>query len=100
MRYQGTTILKDPTTGKRYYRATKYPQIAYSDNDIYIITVFGDRIDIIAYDYYKSVDDYWIITVANNLPGDSIFITPGTQLRIPQEINTIKQNYNRLNNIP
>lgn len=100
MRYQGIPVLKDPATGKRYYKAPKYPDVPYRDSDIYIISSFGDRLDVMAYDYYKTVEDYWIITIANNLPGDSIFVTPGTQLRIPQEINSIKQEYNRLNNIP
>jgi hypothetical protein len=100
MRYQGTTILKDAKTGDRYYRATKYPEVPYSDSDIYIISAYGDRLDVMSFDYYKTVEDYWIILIANNLPGDSIFVKPGTQLRIPQNIEDIKQEFNRLNNIP
>jgi hypothetical protein len=99
MRYQGTTILKDEKTGSRYYRATKYPEVPYSDDDIYIISVYGDRLDVMSFDYYKTVEDYWIILIANNLPGDSIFVKPGTQLRIPQNTLAIKQEYDLLNNI-
>lgn len=97
MRYTGNTVLKDSVSGKRYYRGTKYPAIPYSNNDIYIITVAEDRLDLLANDYYGSVDDYWIIMVANDIPRDSIFIKPGIQLRIPSNISAIKAAYDRLN---
>jgi hypothetical protein len=34
---------------------------------------------------------------ANNIPRDSIFVTPGTQLRIPANTSDIKAEYDRLN---
>jgi hypothetical protein len=97
MRYSDTIILKDKVSGKRYYRGTKYPSVPYSNDDIYIITVSGDRLDLLANDYYKDVSDYWIIMVANDIPRDSIFIKPGTQLRIPANIASVKEEYDRLN---
>jgi len=99
MRYENITILKDQETGKRYYRGVKYPAVPYSDTDIYIISVFGDRLDLLAQDYYGDISDYWIIQCANNLPGDSIFVEPNTQLRIPINIIPIKQAYNALNKV-
>ncbi len=99
MRYENITILKDSGTGKRYYRGVKYPSIPYSDNDVYIITVFGDRLDVLAQEYYGNISDYWILQCANNLPGDSIFVAPNTQLRIPLNIISIKQSYNVLNKV-
>jgi phage tail protein X len=99
MRYTGIEILKDSATGKRYFRGTRYPRIYPCDNDIYIITAYGDSIDVICYDYYGNVDDYWIILVANGLPGDTRFIDPGTQLRIPLDTLQIKRDFNKLNNI-
>lgn len=99
MRYQNIAILKDEETGKRYYKAPKYPPVPYSDDDVYIITVFGDRLDIIAQDYYGDISDYWIIQCANNLPGDSIFVDVNTQLRIPINIVPIKEAYNKLNKV-
>lgn len=97
-RYQGINILRDQN-GKRYFKNVKYPFIPVSDDDIYIITVTGDTIDIITDDYYKNVDDYWIISVANNLRGDSRFIPVGTQLRIPSDVEGIKKAFNALNGI-
>jgi hypothetical protein len=97
-RYQGISILKDKD-GKRYLRGVKYPDVPVSDDDIYIISVVGDTIDLLADDYYKKVDDWWIIAVANNLKGDSRFIPAGTQLRIPADVEGIKKAYNTLNGI-
>jgi hypothetical protein len=97
-RYQGFPILLDDQ-GRRYYKPAKYPEIPLSANDIYIMSVFGDRVDQYSSDYYGNTDDYWIINVANGFLGDSLFIEPGTQVRIPQDTVTIKQNYNKLNGL-
>lgn len=97
-RYSNIEILKD-SNGKRYYKPVKYPDIPFSPEDIYIITTYGDRLDIISYDYYKSVDYYWVLLVANNLPGNSIFVTPGTQLRIPANLEQVLSDYERLNGV-
>jgi len=99
MRYSNTPILKDTNTGKRYYRNTKYPFIPYNDNDLYIITNFGDRLDIIAFDYYGSVDDYWVLMAANDIPRDSLYPPAGTQLRIPSDIVKARELFNTLNEI-
>lgn len=96
-RYSNIKVLKDNENTVRYYRASKYPDIPYSNDDIYIESVYGDRLDIISYDYYKSTEYYWVILVANNLPGDSIFVPPGTQLRIPTDLDQILSDYDSLN---
>ena len=98
MRYNNVPILKDDK-GKRYYKNIKYPRIYPEDIDIYIITAYGDSLDAICYDYYGNVEDYWIIAIANGLPGDSRFVEPGTQLRIPYNVTKIKSDFNKLNNI-
>jgi len=97
-RYQGLEILKDDM-GKRYIRTPKYPEIPLSSDDIYITSTFGDRLDLLSNDYYGNTEDYWIISVANGLSADSLFMTPGTQIRIPQDTLSIKQSYNILNGI-
>jgi phage tail protein X len=72
-----------------------------SENDIYVITDFGDRLDLLAYQFYQDVTLYWIISAANpnSVRFGSIFIPQGTQLRIPTNINEIINSYNNLNNI-
>ena len=99
MNYSNIPSIVDTETGIRYYPNLKYPEIPLSANDIYIISVFGDRLDDICNFYYKNMEDVWIISTANGLPGDSLFVTPGTQLRIPSDITYIKNAFNVLNNL-
>lgn len=98
-RYSNLPVLKEGQNTKRYIKAPKYPEIPFSDSDIYIESVYGDRLDVISFDYYKSVDHYWVLIVANNLSGDSIFVKPGTQLRIPSDLEGILADYESLNGV-
>jgi hypothetical protein len=87
--------------GSRYYRTNLYPEIPLSENDIYVITDFGDRLDLLANQFYQDVTLYWIIAAANpnSVSFGSITIPSGTQLRIPININDILTSYNNLNKI-
>lgn len=97
-RYQPIPIIKSPS-GKRYYVNNIYPDIPVSESDIYIIPTIGDRLDLLAYDYYKDTSLYWIIASANALPGDSLVPPIGKQLRIPVNIQSILTNYTNLNTL-
>jgi hypothetical protein len=105
-RYSSITLLRNEnpnvgTLGTQYYKTTFYPEIPLSENDIYVITDFGDRLVLLAYQFYQDVTLYWIISAANpnSIQFGSIFIPQGTQLRIPTNINEIINSYNNLNNI-
>ena len=50
---------------KRYYKYLKYPEIPVDISDIYIITKIGERLDLLANQYYQDPDLWWIITKAN-----------------------------------
>lgn len=99
MNYNNVPVLKDDRSGVRYYPNLKYPIIPLSENDIYTIAVFGDRLDVLADHYYGNVEDAWIISTANGLSGTSLFFTPGDQIRIPTDTIAIKDAFNRLNNL-
>jgi hypothetical protein len=89
MRYNKAEI-KHTTSGKRYYKRKIYPQIPFSDTDVYIITTVGDRLDSIAYSYYRNSELWWIISMANNnSTNGSMFPQPGTQLRLPTDLNYV-----------
>ena len=60
---------------------TYYSNIPESDDDIYVITQTGDRLDLLANQFYNNVNLWWYIAKANNLT--SMTIPPGTSLRIP-----------------
>lgn len=99
MRYNKAEI-KNTNTGKRYFKRKNYPQIPFSETDIYVITTVGDRLDTIAYSYYGNAELWWVISVANNnITGGSMFPSPGTQLRIPTDINSVIDLFNSENNL-
>ena len=87
------------TLGDLYYRTVYYPEFGPSETDIYVETEFGDRLDRLAYQFYKDVTLYWIISISNpnTLNLGSITIPPGTQLRIPINVNGIISRFNQLN---
>jgi len=96
-RYKNIPILKN-SRGREYYKGTKYPDIPLSENDIYVITVFGDRLDVLAQQYYGDSSLYWIISSANpSLSFNSLYIPLGTQLRIPNNVSNVLAAYKTLN---
>jgi nucleoid-associated protein YgaU len=97
-RYQYIKIEKNLETRVKQYRDSKYPTIPFSPNDVYVVTVIGDRYDLLANQYYGDSTLWWIISTANSLlPQNSIFIPVGTQIRIPTDINNVLTSYNNLN---
>ena len=92
-RYQNIQIVKTDSTSDRYYVNNIYPEIPYSENDSYVITVLGDRLDTLAFNFYGDTSLYWVIATANALPGDSIYLDPGSQLRIPSNMMGIINDY-------
>ena len=103
-RYNDAAILKSPVQGQNniqyeYVQNVKYPDIPLSFDDIYVYTTQGDRLDILAQQYYKDSSLWWIISIANdNLPQDSLTPPVGTQIRIPPNPVPILASYNLLNN--
>lgn len=95
-RYQNIPTKKSDS-GKRVTRSVIYPPIPKTNDDIYVITTPGDRVDILAYKYYGSVSLAWIILEANSLSKDSYVMAPGTQVRIPANVNKILTDYTNLN---
>ena len=86
---------------KRYLKYIKYPNIPLSINDIYAVTVEGDRLDLIANQFYNDVDLWWIITTANPdiIRRDSFNLKPGLEIRIPDpnRVNNILRSFEQLN---
>jgi len=65
--------------------STVFPTPEESEKDFFIYTREGDRLDILAYRYYKNPEDWYLIIYANEniLNGDSLILEPGLRLRIP-----------------
>lgn len=96
-RYTYTNVVTDSDTKKSYLESTIYPKIKPSDNDLYIISEAGDRLDLLAYKYYNDISLWWIISVANNLNDANFFVEPGLQIRIPFDTPTILNDLYKLN---
>jgi nucleoid-associated protein YgaU len=97
-RVKNITILKTPDR-KRYYKALKYPNIPLSINDIYVITTSGDRLDLLANQFYKDTRLWWIIANANPeiVRRDSFNLKPGLEVRIPTNTTKILNDFEQLN---
>ena len=96
-RYDNKIILRTPD-GKPYYKGKVYPNIPLSVKDVYVITTIGDRLDLMAYSYYNDVNLWWVISTANNnVTKGSLFPIPGTQLRIPTDINSVLRLFENFN---
>jgi hypothetical protein len=96
-RYQNITLTKYNSTGSQYYLNNIYPDVEFTEDDNYVITTLGDRLDILANNFYGDPSLWWIISSANSLPGDSLYPPIGIQLRIPTDIRTILESYKVIN---
>jgi len=95
-RYQSIPTKKDKSN-KQYTATTVYPVIRETDNDYYITITEGDRLDNLAYSFYGDGTLWWVIASANNLPGDSLYVSPGTQIRIPFNSSEAVQSFKQFN---
>jgi len=92
-RYRLLSINNGPTG-----RVPRYPNIPLSFEDNYFITTEGDRMDILAQQFYKDSSLWWVIAIANPFINQgSYFIKPGTQIRIPTNIDSIVNTYKAIN---
>jgi hypothetical protein len=99
LRYDNSIIFKTEQ-GKPYYESKRYPVIPLSESDIYIVTTEGDRLDLIANQYYRDSNLWWVIAFVNsNITKGSMFPAPGVQLRIPTDLSRVIRLYNQFNQV-
>ena len=95
-RYQhAKTIIKQDN--KRIQRQTLYPPIIPKTSDLYIRVQDGQRLDTLANTYYGDPGMWWIIAQANSITGGTLFVPPGKQIRIPQDISAISRDLEDIN---
>lgn len=73
-------------SGAIRHSSVYYPFIPYRDSDIYLYAKRSDRLDLLAYRYYKDVSLWWVIASANNIGKGTLLIEPG-RIRIPYPVN-------------
>jgi hypothetical protein len=81
--------------GRVVYRSKIYPQIPLRDDDMYVASETGDRLDTLAYQYYEDSSLWWIIASANNIHNAPFGLKDGTILRIPQNYIEILVNFSK-----
>ena len=91
--------IKKNSDSNNYFKVIKYPPIPLSQNDIYVITTLGDRLDTLANTFYKDPSLWWVITKANpdKIRRDGLLIKPGIQIRIPSIIEKILIDFEKIN---
>jgi LysM repeat protein len=95
-RYKYNNNITTDINGNSVYTSILYPKIAESPDDIYIITKETDRLDALAYKYYKDTTMWWVIAQANGIKG-TFNVEPNNQIRIPMDLTTVYKDVNKLN---
>ena len=88
-RYKDTKTSTSKTTNERKKTFTKfstsyYQEVPKRNTDIYLITEYGDRLDLLANQYYGDPQLWWFIARVNHLK--TMNVEAGTSLRIPASI--------------
>ena len=94
-RYNNSTTIKDKF-GKNII-STNIIRIEGSGDDIYIRITSPHRIDLLAYEFYGDVENWYIIAAANGLGKGSLWIPSDTVVRIPIG-NNINSYITKINN--
>tara|TARA_B100000945_G_C20209798_1_gene515496 strand:- start:287 stop:598 length:312 start_codon:yes stop_codon:yes gene_type:complete len=98
-RYSYISKKIDKETNNRIYSSTLYPRIDARNTDVVLVVKDGsNRLDLIAWKYYKSPTLWWVISQANNLKGDTMYVEVGSKIRIPTHIEDILRDMDLLNN--
>ena len=90
----------DVENKRRFYYSLLDPNIPKQLDDIYVITTIGDRLDLLAYQYYNDAELWFILCAANpDLRKDSLYLETGLQIRIPRSSQTVLSLYQAENNL-
>jgi hypothetical protein len=84
---------KKTRDGKTVFRPKIYPNIPLRNDDVYVATETGDRLDTLANQFYGDSTLWWIIASANNIHNSVFALEDGTVLRIPQNYIEIVNNF-------
>ena len=96
MKRYAKTPIKIDKSGMRVYSTTYYPRIRINDGDKFIYTKEGDRLDLLAHKSYNDSTLWWILATANGIRG-RVALRPGEILRIPSDVTSIVEKFNKIN---
>ena len=78
---------KDAKTGKRKVDTVIVTAPDKQQTDFYIKITSLERLDILAYKFYDDVTAWPILAAANGIGKGTLFVQPGTILRIPTKVD-------------
>tara|TARA_B100000287_G_C20230307_1_gene621802 strand:- start:264 stop:539 length:276 start_codon:yes stop_codon:yes gene_type:complete len=74
--------------GKLGLQTTYYHKIVESSEDIVVRTVFGDRFDKLAHQYYGDPSLWWYIAKANDMKFNAL--ESGIEIIIPAKVDNVE----------
>ena len=96
-RYAEARIIENKRNKVKYYKRTLYPDIPEKDSDVIHNVRAGERLDLLAYKYYKDVGLWWVISRANRLDPSNIGLEASSTLRIPIDIADVVRAFRAIN---
>lgn len=97
MRYKSINRKQDEN-GTQIIATSIMPTVKKRNSDLFVVMVEKTRLDHLAYKFYNNPHYWWIIANANGIIG-TMYAKLGSQIRIPQDIGSIIEEYNRINGI-
>lgn len=85
-KYANNITIATTDQGKRYYTSAVLESYTPNETDFTYTAQLGDRWDLLAHRYYGAARYWYVLARANGGADGSIFITPGTQVIIPENI--------------
>ena len=85
-RYKNGKVLRDKKTNQLRYGTTIYKKVPESNNDVYVITQHGDRLDQLANQFYGDPKLWWFIANVNNI--NTMNLEAGVRLRISFDLDS------------
>ena len=85
-RYKESKITKDTEDGFLKYQTTIYKKVPENNNDVYVITQQGDRLDLLANQFYGDSSLWWFIGHVNNI--NTMNLEAGVRLRISFDLQS------------
>lgn len=70
-------------TGKVCRETNYFNMPAIDVDDSYVVTQYGDRLDLLAKEYYGNKQMWWYLAYVNDLT--TVNVEAGTKIRIPKE---------------
>lgn len=83
-RYEEQPIINRTESGKRFYSSVIPQTIEIEDSMAEYVSKLGDRWDNLAFRFYGNPAQWYVLANANGGLNGSIFIKPGTKIRIPE----------------